>query len=133
MMYSVFDDIYRLNREFERILRNGDFEQYRAFPPVNIYENKDEYMVVVRIPGVSKEDIKLTTKENSLSISGERKKVDDKSKYYLNERFTGTFERNFMFDEKINSSKITADLKDGMLLVKLPKAEEAKPKEISIN
>ncbi|HBI36293.1 MAG TPA: hypothetical protein DDY71_01495 [Spirochaetia bacterium] len=133
MLYNVFDDIYRLNREIDRVLKSGDVGQYRDFPAVNVYENKDEYALIVRIPGVEKDKIKLTTKENALKISAERTKDDEGKTYYLNERVFGQFERSFMFDEKINPDKITADLKDGILLIKLPKVEEAKPKAITIN
>lgn len=133
MLYNLFDDFYRLNREFDRLIRSSEFDEYRVFPEVNIYENSDEFVAVVKVPGVKKEDINLSIKENSLKISGEKKKVEHKGAVYLDERKSGKFERNFSFNERIDPEKVSAELKDGMLMITMKKAEDSKPKAITIN
>lgn len=130
MLYDLYDDFFRLNREFEKMLSGGG--KIRNFPEVNIYSNKEEYIVLAQVPGMDKKDINISLKDNSLKLSGEIKNEHKDKTYYLVERFTGKFERNFMFDEKINAEAINAELRNGILTIHLPKSEEAKPKMITI-
>jgi len=132
MVFSIFNDLYRLNREMNRVLTNGN-AGYNYWPEVNVYSNENEYMVSAKIPGIEKNDIGITLKDNSLKISGERK-VPEKHdvNYHLKERKTGKFERNFLLDEKVDANKVTAEIKNGILLIKVPKSPEAKPVKIEI-
>lgn len=137
-MYNTFlGDFYRLNNEFNRLLstgRNSRFYNTTTWPEVNVYDNEDEYVVVASIPGVKKEDINITLKDNSLKIGGERKtKTSDDTNYHLKERKEGKFERNFLLNDKVDPNGVTAELKNGLLLVKLQKALETKPVTISIS
>ncbi|MBQ2125705.1 MAG: Hsp20/alpha crystallin family protein [Spirochaetales bacterium] len=89
-------------------------------------------MVLAKIPGVDKKDIQISIKDNALKLSGEIKSKDSNKTYYLTERISGSFKRNFMFDEKIDAEKVFAELKNGILTIDLPKSEDAKPKVITI-
>ena len=101
-------------------------------PPVDIYEEKDHLTVHVELPGLKKEDIDISLQDGSLTISGERKH-ENTQKPYRSERFLGRFQRTVNLPCKVNAEKIEATYTDGILVVRLPKAEEAKPKQIPVN
>ncbi len=131
-IYNLFDDFYKINRELDRVLKSEFRGGFKTWPEVNIYEEKNEYVVMAKVAGVPKDKINISLKDNALKITGERNGDDDKAHYYIAERRSGKFERNFIFDDKIDGDKITAEVADGILLVKLPKSEDAKPKSIAI-
>jgi len=132
MIFSVFNDLYRLNKEMNRVLSTGRTDN-NYWPEVNIYSNENEYMVSAKIPGIDKNDISISLKDNSLRISGEIKdEVKDNCNYHLKERKAGKFERNFLLDEKVDVDKISAEINNGILLVKVPKSPESKPVKIEI-
>ncbi|NQV37504.1 MAG: Hsp20/alpha crystallin family protein [Candidatus Marinimicrobia bacterium] len=103
-------------------------------PNVDIQETNDEYIVTADLPGLKKKDINISLKENTLSISGERnvESKDEKKNHYRMERGFGQFNRSFRLPDEILEDKISANFKDGVLTVEIPKAEEVKPKEIEI-
>ncbi|SRR5690606_7766520 len=110
------------------------FENGRNFAPfVDIYETKDEFVLVANMPGISKENVKLKFEEGSLSIFG---KVDFenllKRKYLLKETEIGNYYRKFKLSDSIDESKIEASYENGQLTVKLPKHERVKPRTINI-
>jgi len=132
MYNTVFDELFGLSQEMNRLFDKAGVSG-TAWPNTNIYESKDEYIMVSKIPGVAKEDIQVTLKDNSLKISGERKKgTPEKTRLLLEERSSGRFERNILLNEKIDSEKIEAETSNGLLIVKLPKSPEVKPKRIEI-
>ena len=132
MLYDLYDDFWGLglNRELKKFIQGNNTQ--KTFPEVNIYESKDKYMVLAKIPGVDKKDIQISIKDNALKLSGEIKSKDSNKTYYLTERISCSFKRNFMFDEKIDAEKVFAELKNGILTIDLPKSEDAKPKVITI-
>jgi HSP20 family protein len=103
-------------------------------PAVDIHETADEFTLTLELPGVEKKDIKVGVEENVLTISGERKfqREDKDGAYIRSEIQSGSFSRSFSLPKTVDSGKISADFKDGLLTVKLGKAEKAKPKEIEI-
>lgn len=132
MIDRIFDELYSINREIDRMFREYDINENR-WGRANIYENNDGYVIVAKLPGVKKEDINLTIKDNVLKISGEKKKEEhEKSNTLLNERFAGKFERSFILNEKIDTDNIVAEMKNGLLMIKLNKSPESKPKLIEI-
>jgi HSP20 family protein len=133
-MYStVLDDLFNLSREMNRIFDRTGRPDRGRWPETNVYEDHDAYTVVAKVPGMEKSELELQMKDNALSIKGERKKENDgKGKVHLDERFAGAFERSFLFNEKIDDSAIKAEAKDGLLIIRLPKSPETKPKTIAI-
>jgi len=133
MLISIFDDLYRLNREMNKILYGTEGTKNQYWPEVNIYENENEFMIVSKVPGINKEDLSISFKDNSLKISGTKKspKKEDVN-YHLRERRHGEFERNFLLDEKIDINNINAEVKNGLLLIKVPKSPQTKPVKIDI-
>jgi HSP20 family protein len=103
-------------------------------PPVDIAEDDKEYTIKAELPGMNKEDIKVTAEGGVLSITGERKveKEEKHKKYHRIERSYGTFTRSFTLPEGASSDKISAEFKDGVLKVHLPKDEKAKPKPVEV-
>jgi len=103
-------------------------------PLVDITEDEKEYLIKAEVPEIKKEDIKLLVQDNVLTISGERKseKEEKGKKYHRVERTYGSFMRSFTLPEDADGSKVAAEYKDGMLNVRLPKSEKAKPKSIEV-
>jgi HSP20 family protein len=103
-------------------------------PLVDITEDEKEYLIKAELPDMKKEDVRLTVENGVLAISGERKfeKEEKGRKYHRIERAYGSFVRSFSLPEDADGSKVTADFKDGMLQVHLPKSVKAKPKAIEI-
>jgi HSP20 family protein len=103
-------------------------------PRVDIVDDKDSVNINVELPGMKKDDIKVTIDENILTIAGERKhESEQKDRNYIRtERLFGSFSRSFTLPDDINSEKIMADYKDGILAVNLAKVEKPEPKEITV-
>lgn len=103
-------------------------------PLVDITEDDTEYLIKAELPEMKKEDVKLTVQDNVLAISGERKyeKEEKDKKYHRVDRAYGSFLRSFTLPENADGSKVSAEYKDGMLKVHLPKSAQAKPKSIDV-
>ena len=103
-------------------------------PALDLYQNNDNIVAVVELPGMRKEDIEISLQDGTLTISGERKVEGGlENSATRTERLTGKFRRTITLPTRVDASKVTASYKDGILTVTLPKAEEAKPKQIQIN
>jgi len=105
------------------------------FPAVDVYEDKDNLLVKAELPGLKKEEIDISLQDGYLSLTGERKQEEKRedSGIYRSERWVGRFHRSISLPCRVNADKITAAYNEGVLTVTLPKAEEAKPKQIPIS
>jgi HSP20 family protein len=103
-------------------------------PAVDVHEDKDNFYVRTELPGMTKNDIDISLHNDTLSISGERKENQryDKAETLRSERFLGRFQRTFGLPAQVQAEKVKASYTDGILTVTLPKAEEAKPKQIEV-
>jgi HSP20 family protein len=103
-------------------------------PLVDITEDEKEYLIKAELPDMKKEDVRLTVENEVLAISGERtfEKEEKGKKYHRIERAYGSFVRSISMPEDADGGKVTAEFKDGMLHVHLPKSQKAKPKAIEI-
>ena len=103
-------------------------------PAVDIYENKDGFVVKAELPGMKQEDIQITIVDNALTLKGERRRENEvrDEGYTRIERAYGTFQRALVLPSVVDASKVRAKYKDGILEIELPKKEEAKPKEIKV-
>ena len=103
-------------------------------PPVDVEETADRYLVRAELPGLKQEDIKITVEDNRLVIHGEKRREAEKSgtNYHRVERVFGQFERSFTLTHAVRQDRIEAIYRDGVLEVHIPKAEEAKAREIEI-
>ena len=103
-------------------------------PLVDISEDDKEYCIRAELPGVKKEEVKITLENGVLSISGERKyeKEEKNRKFHRIERAYGNFVRSFSIPDDADASKVAAEFKDGVLNVRLAKDEKARPKTIEV-
>jgi len=110
----------------------GFFEGWT--PAVDVFEDRDKYVVTAELPGMKKEEIQVALDGNTLTISGERKQEQEKQEgdTYRAERFFGRFQRSLTLPAAVDASKIQASYKDGVLTITLSKSEEAKPKQIQV-
>ena len=104
-------------------------------PALDVHENKDSFSIRVELPGMKREDIEVSLQDGALVISGERKeeKVAEGTEVHRQERFYGRFSRALTLPSAVAGDKVKAQYKDGILTVTLPKAEEAKPKAITVS
>lgn len=133
-LFNIQREINRMFDSFFRGWRDEDTTVSTWSPAVDIAEQNDAYVVKVELPGVSKDDVKVTLENNVLTIRGEKKleKEIKKEDYHRIERCYGSFNRSFTLPSTVKSEKIDATYKDGVLTITLPKAEEAKPKQIEV-
>jgi len=144
--WNPYRSISNINRELETFFEDFGFPTARRWqageegaeagwlPAIDLSETKDAYVIKADLPGVSKDDVKVTLVENVLTITGERKtekEVKDQN-LHRSERAFGTFTRSFRLPGPVAGDKIKASYKDGVLMLDVPKAESAKPREIQI-
>jgi HSP20 family protein len=131
-LVSLRDDMDRLFRSFF----GGPIEEVEGFwaPTVDIEEDNDNYFVKAEIPGIKKEDVKISVRGNTLSVSGERKQESETKEktFHRIERSYGRFMRTITLPSDVDPNKVKATYKDGILTISLPKPESTKPKEIEV-
>lgn len=123
---------------FERPLFRDVFESEESVityaPRVDVVENKESFIVRAELPGMKKDDVKLKLENNVLTLSGEKRDEEkrDADNFHLRETRYGKFERSFRLTDNIDRANISADYKDGVLTISLPKTKESLSKEIAI-
>jgi len=134
-MKNPFEELERMKSQMERLFQSS-YEKPAAgvFPLTNLTEDKDNYYVRAELPGLKTDDLDISVTGNNLALSGERKIAEEskEAKYHRREREAGKFSRIIRLPGHINTEKIEAKLVDGVLTIVLPKAEEAKPKQITV-
>jgi len=99
---------------------------------MDAYEEKEKYEIVAELPGMNKNDISIKVDADILTISGERKQAEREGREIWSERFHGEFTRSFRLPEAVDKSGVSADYRDGLLVISLPKKEELKPRNIEV-
>jgi HSP20 family protein len=142
--WDPFREIEEMRNQFTRLLgdrrplrRDGGSEALELtdwLPPVDITEDSKEYTVKAELPGLTKENVKVTVEGGVLEITGERKeeKEEKDKKHHRIERSYGSFRRSFTLPEDSSGEKVTADFKDGVLKVHLAKDQTAKTKSVEV-
>jgi len=139
-LWNPFTNLADIREEMNRLLdtsfrRMGHGDWETAFTPsVDVIEEKDAFLVKADLPGLSKDDVSVTLQESYLTIKGERKHETETKEagYHRRERVQGSFLRTLELPATVDAKKIDAHFKDGVLSVRLPKTEEAKPKQIKV-
>ncbi len=138
-LWEPFQDLVRFDDEFDRwydsMVRRFFAPEVRNWmPAIDIAENNGNIEVRAEIPGVNKDDLKVTVEGDVLSITGERKQESETKdkKYHRIERYYGKFSRTINLPYPVEADKVKATYKDGILTVTLPKPESAKTKEIEV-
>ncbi len=102
-------------------------------PALDLYQNNDNVIAVVELPGMRKDDIDISLHDGMLTIAGERERTSDEGENAeRTERFSGKFRRSVSLPTRVDAGKVNASYKDGILTITLPKAEEAKPKKVEV-
>ena len=130
---SSFYNVPRdLDKFFDELWKPSMISQRRqAYPPINISEDTSNIYVYSEMPGVQISDVDITLSDGSLVIKGSRKQ--DTGNYYRQERPAGLFQRVVNLNVPVDADKVKAKMKNGILEIIVPKAEEAKPKKVSID
>jgi HSP20 family protein len=133
-MERLFDEFVepfprRRQRLWPKITESGAIS-----PSIEMFDRKNEIVVRAELPGIDKKDIELTITKDTLTLRGATKKAEDvkEEQYYLCEFAYGTFSRTLALPAEVENEKAKATFKDGILEIVLPKKEESKPKEITI-
>lgn len=124
-----------VNRLFDLSSPTRDSGLFSAWSPaLDVYDDKDRFVVSVELPGMKKEDISLSIQDGVLAVSGERKheREGKEGETFRSERYFGRFQRSVTLPAAVDTSKVTASYKDGILAIDLPKSDEAKPKQIEV-
>ena len=138
--WPSFDRMSSLRSELDRLFdlswSGRDSGLFGGWTPsLDVFDEKDHFVVTAELPGMKNEEIDLSFENGVLSISGERKqsKENKEGETFRSERYFGKFQRSVTLPAAVDSSKISASYKDGVLSVTLPKSEAAKPKQIQVN
>ncbi len=134
-------DLRRLNQVLDAAFtgwpfatESGDLVTSAWVPPTDIFEDTDGLKILVELPGLRPEDVKLTVENLTLTIRGEKKQVAEEqtTKVHRYERSYGAFERSFALPNTVDVERVAAKFEHGVLTVTLPKAEKAKPRAIEV-
>jgi HSP20 family protein len=135
-MWRMRDEMDNMFRRFHTTNQENDLYSDSDWTPrVNVSETENGYILKAELPGVSKDDVKITLKDDVLTLRGE-KKSDCKAEgqtFHICERVSGKFSRSFRLHAPVDKEKIEATFENGVLTMNIPKAEDAKPKEIEIS
>ena len=137
MVWSPFVELERIRKEFDRLVEEfmpkEELEKVFA-PAVDVYETDQELVVKVELPGVKKENVEVSIRDNNLHIRGEKKeeKEEKTEAYHRVERVYGKFERVIPLPTDVKVEDAKAEFKDGVLEIRIPKAEGAKERKIEI-
>ncbi len=134
--WQAFHD---LEREVDRLLQNVNltFERIRwgrRYPPINLYEREDEYILTAELPGMRAEDLELTVTGNVLTMRGRRSDLPDvpPERYRRQERPRGAWERTVSIPDRVNTDELSAEFSNGVLTVHFPKEARLKPRQIPV-
>ena len=138
--WTPFDRLSTLRDEMNRLFDfswpSRDTGLFSGWSPaLDVYDDKDNFVVSCELPGMKKEEIDLSLHDGMLTISGERKHENGGAdgEAFRSERYFGRFQRSVTLPSLVDASKVTASYKEGVLTIQLPKAEEAKPKHIDVS
>jgi len=136
--FDPVNSLLNLQRELDRAFENPlgfDFglSGRGIYPPVNVFSNKDDYVVKMEVPGVAPEKLNIESHGRTLTISGKREaQIPQGGSFHRRERNSGEFSRSLQLPADLDLSRSEASYKHGMLTIRIPKREEAKPRQITV-
>lgn len=133
-----FDALLSLQRALEARLESDWLRDATTgagpFPPVNVFQQGHDFVAVVELPGVDKNDLEIEAKESTIRLSGKKKvEYDEGASLHRRERIAGSFDRTITVPVRIDPDRIKAEYRDGVLALFIPRAESDKPRTITIN
>lgn len=133
-----FTTLLGLQRAMENVMGSDWFGARTAgsgaFPLINAFKDGDDFVVVAELPGVKKEDLDIQVRGDTLRIQGKKTvSYDENASVHRRERAAGQFDRTLSLPEEVDAAKVSAEYRDGVLTLRLPRAESAKPRTVAIN
>ena len=133
-----FATLLSLQRAVENVMGSNWFGNglsgSGAFPLVNVFQDNDDFVLTAELPGVKKEDLDIQVRGDTLRIQGKKTiAYDDSASAHRRERSAGQFDRTLTLPAEIDPKKVSAEYRDGVLTLRLPRAESAKPRTVAIN
>ena len=137
MHYQPFGGLLSHRDEMNRLFgdaygRSRTGQGLALYPPVDVTEDEDRYTITVELPGLSTEDVKITLERDVLTIEGEKREERERGNYHRLERTHGRFRRSFALPRGVRADQVKGAARDGVLTITVPKAEEARVKEIAV-
>ncbi len=137
-MYHPLDALFDLQKALDARLDSdwlrGATGGSGAYPPINVFQQGDSLIAILEVPGVSKEDLEIQAKDNTIRISGKKAiAYPDGASVHRRERLSGSFDRTLTVPMQIDTGGIKAEYRDGVLALHIPRAESDKPRTIRIN
>lgn len=131
---SLWRELDTLQRDMNRLFSTYGERSATDFPSINVWAGKDEVTLTAELPGVSSEDMDISVQDNALTLSGSRRteELKDGGISHRQERDSGQFSRTVRLPFKVDDGKVKANYKNGILEITLPRAEEDKPKKITV-
>lgn len=134
--WDPFRDLQReMGRLFESLEPLHTWRMARQFPPINLYDHGERFILTAQLPGMTAEDLELSITGETLTMRGERKRSDGVSEenYRRQERPFGRWTRTISLPDAVDSTQVAATFAQGILTITIPKAESAKPRQITVN
>lgn len=140
-LYDPWADLKNLQEEindlfnYDRLPTTAGLFERSVTPAIDFLEAENEYIVTCELPGLDEKDVDVSIASNVLTIKGNKStdKEEKKGKFYKKEMWTGSFQRTLSLPAMVDGEKVSAKLENGILNVTLPKKEEMKPRQISVN
>jgi len=137
-MYHPLDALFDLQRALDARLDSdwlrGATGGTGAYPPINVFQQGDNLVAILEVPGVSKDDLDIQAKDNAIRISGKKSfAYPEGVSLHRRERLSGTFDRTLTVPMQIHAEGIKAEYRDGVLALFIPRAEADKPRTVRIN
>ncbi|RJQ78090.1 MAG: Hsp20/alpha crystallin family protein [Desulfobacteraceae bacterium] len=137
--FQPFEELSRMRRQMDRIMdslweRPGSAWTAGVFPAINLTEDEQHFYIRTELPGLTAENLDIQATTRNLTITGERKLAveNESARYHRREREGGRFSRAFALPKEVDAERIEAKMENGVLTLKIPKAESAKPRRIAI-
>ena len=132
-----FDALFALQRALDSRLASDWIGRGTAamgsYPPINVFQQKDDFVAIIELPGVKKEDLQIEAKESTIRISGKKAVAyHEGASVHRRERVWGEFDRTLSLPIEIDPDRIRAEYRDGLLAIAIPRAESEKPRTIKI-
>jgi HSP20 family protein len=137
--FDPFSNLLSLQQELERFTRNPAFDLgpsgYGAYPPINVFDGQDGTVIIAEMPGIDPSTLEISSQGRTLTLRGERKRDErlNPAGYHRRERRFGEFSRSIQLPSDLDMSNTKAQYESGVLILRVPKAEAAKPRQITVN
>lgn len=138
---DAFADFDQLSRDLQRLVgdlgglsRRGVAETSGVYPSLNLYDDGESFIARAEVPGVDPKDLEITVTHDTLTIRGQRvEEQPEGASYHRRERAAGSFQRALTLPDPVNSDKVAAACKNGVLEVRMPRADHVRPRKVAIN